>query len=188
MSSGKRSFFIDDISGFKERYKKARTQWDGIRTVSTEFSEKHPQLTPARPRKEAQALPGARPDNDPTNVTINFLANNLLRLNIYSYLGSIYGEAEALPTGVTITPSLGTAYGEAETFPSGLSGSFSLASIFPVPAVEGVSASSAVGTIFGELSTFLTGFAIVSALGSVSITVTSDGWGQDTWGSGPWGQ
>jgi hypothetical protein len=55
---------IDDISGFKVKYKDLKTQWDGVRTVAREFDEKHPQLTPATPGPDSRPLKDPRPDND----------------------------------------------------------------------------------------------------------------------------
>lgn len=55
---------IDDISGFQVKYKDLKTQWDGIRTVDSEFDTKHPQLTPATPGSDSRPLKDPRPSSD----------------------------------------------------------------------------------------------------------------------------
>ena len=64
MATCKRSYFIDQRSGFKLPYKKARRQWDGLIVGPEDFDEKHPQLTPPKFKPEGKPLKYSSPDND----------------------------------------------------------------------------------------------------------------------------
>lgn len=73
-SRGKYAWLIDDISGFKIRYKDALTTWDGRRTSKEDFDPKHPSLEPRRVLNEPQALRDPRPDNDGIHAQVNLAA------------------------------------------------------------------------------------------------------------------
>ena len=73
-AKGRRAVLIDDRSGFKIRYKDARTEWKGTRVYKGDFESKHPQLEPQKyiPAPRGNALFKARTDNDsvPTNISL----------------------------------------------------------------------------------------------------------------------
>ena len=64
MSKQRHALAIDDISGFAVKHRDLRTTWNGLRTVNSEFDEKHPQLTPAKPGPDGLPLKDARPNKD----------------------------------------------------------------------------------------------------------------------------
>ena len=47
-AKGRRAVLIDDRSGFKIKYKDARTEWKGTRVYKGDFESKHPQLEPQK--------------------------------------------------------------------------------------------------------------------------------------------
>ena len=61
---GKHAVAISDRSGRKYPYKDMVLEWTGVLVHKDEYEEKHPQLTPARPGPDSQALPNARPPAD----------------------------------------------------------------------------------------------------------------------------
>ena len=68
-SAGKKAYFIDDRSGFKVKYKNARTEWTGSRVYKGDFESKHPQLTPSTKSGDNEALRNARPArSEPTTI------------------------------------------------------------------------------------------------------------------------
>jgi hypothetical protein len=73
-AKGRRAVLIDDRSGFKIRYKDARTEWTGTRVHKGDFESKHPQLEPQKyiPAPRGNSLFKPRTDNDsiPTNIPL----------------------------------------------------------------------------------------------------------------------
>ena len=73
-AKGRRAVLIDDRSGFKIRYKDARTEWTGTRVHKGDFESKHPQLEPQKyiPAPRGNSLFKPRTDNDsvPTNISL----------------------------------------------------------------------------------------------------------------------
>ena len=73
-AKGRRAVLIDDRSGFKIKYKDARTEWKGTRVYKGDFESKHPQLEPQKyiPAPRGNALFKPRTDNDsvPTNIPL----------------------------------------------------------------------------------------------------------------------
>ena len=61
-ASGKDSYAISDRSGFRDRYKDMRKEWNGLLVGKDEWEPKHPQLGPFRKVVDAEALKDARPD------------------------------------------------------------------------------------------------------------------------------
>ena len=45
---GKHAVLIDDRSGFKIKYKDARTEWNGFRVYKGDWEPKQPQLDPGK--------------------------------------------------------------------------------------------------------------------------------------------
>ena len=67
-SLGKRSFGMDDISGFKVRYTKLRRQWNGLKAAEPDFDYKHPSLDSVKIHADSEALKDPRPDRDNDNA------------------------------------------------------------------------------------------------------------------------
>ena len=61
-SSGKNALAICDRCGFSYKYTEIKQEWTGARVCPDCFEPKHPQLEPATPRADAQALRHPRPD------------------------------------------------------------------------------------------------------------------------------
>lgn len=89
-AQGKHSFLIDDVSGFKIRYKDARTQWNKLRVHKREFEERHPQEDP-RPRLQTvdpQRLKDTRPDNDDMGTVTEQLSTSLSNAGRAAHFGA----------------------------------------------------------------------------------------------------
>ena len=63
-ATGKHAVLIDDRSGFKIKYKNARTEWTGFRVYKGDWEPKQPQLDPQNyiSGSEANILYKPRPD------------------------------------------------------------------------------------------------------------------------------
>ena len=61
-ASGKNAYGISDRSGFRYRLSEMITEWNGAKVGPDEYESKHPQLEPAFPRADPQALFKPRPD------------------------------------------------------------------------------------------------------------------------------
>ena len=79
-AKGKHAVLIDDRSGFKIKYKNARTEWTGFRVYKGDWEPKQPQLDPQNyiSGSEANILYKPRPDQDSVPTTV--------------FLGSLYGK------------------------------------------------------------------------------------------------
>ena len=95
---GKHAVLIDDRSGFKIKYKDARTEWTGFRVYKGDWEPKQPQLDPQNyiAGSEADILYKPRPDQDSVPTTV--------------FLGPLYGKwsgqcAANLGLAVGITPA-----------------------------------------------------------------------------------
>ena len=97
-AKGKHAVLIDDRSGFKIKYKNARTEWTGFRVYKGDWEPKQPQLDPQNyiSGSEADILYKPRPDQDSVPTTVR--------------LGPLYGKwsgqcAANLGLAVAITPA-----------------------------------------------------------------------------------
>ena len=61
-ASGKYSYGICDISGFRYKLKDMRMTWDGLLVGLDQWDPKHPQLMPKPSAQDPQAVKNARPD------------------------------------------------------------------------------------------------------------------------------
>ena len=61
-ASGKNSYGICDISGFRYKLREMRKTWDGLLVGPDMWDAKHPQLQPRRIVKDPQAVKDPRPD------------------------------------------------------------------------------------------------------------------------------
>ena len=70
-SSGKNSKAISDRSGLAFPYTEMRKEWTGALVHTSEFENKHPQLTPPRVAPDPESIQNARPDRVET-VSVRF--------------------------------------------------------------------------------------------------------------------
>jgi len=83
-AKGKHAVLISDRSGWKIKYKDARTEWTGARVSKFEWEAKQPQLDPQKYLKRSaggNVLFDPRPDNDSVPTTVR--------------LGPLYGKYSA---------------------------------------------------------------------------------------------
>ena len=132
-ATGKHAVLIDDRSGFKIKYKNARTEWTGFRVYKGDWEPKQPQLDPQNyiSGSEANILYKPRPDQDSVPTTV--------------FLGSLYGKwsgqcatnlgliqvqqpADA-PSGFVATSALGTLIISVSAEVSGFVGTSALGSV-----------------------------------------------------------
>ena len=66
-ASGKNSYGICDISGFRYKLREMRKTWDGLLVGPDMWDAKHPQLQPRRTVKDPQAVKDPRPDTADDN-------------------------------------------------------------------------------------------------------------------------
>ena len=72
-AKGKHAVLISDRSGWKIKYKDARTEWTGARVSKEEWEAKQPQLDPQKYLKRSaggNVLYDPRPDNDSVPTTV----------------------------------------------------------------------------------------------------------------------
>ena len=74
-SSGKNSKAISDRSGLAFPYTEMRKEWTGALVHTSEFENKHPQLTPPRVAPDPESIQNARPDRVET-VSARLLPGN----------------------------------------------------------------------------------------------------------------
>ena len=110
-AKGKRAVLIDDRSGFKIRYKDARTEWTGSRVHKKDFQSKHPQLEPQKyiPAPRGNSLFKPRTDNDqvPTTIPLGPLHSRFSASALTS-LGQPTLSISEVANGLQLNSSLGT--------------------------------------------------------------------------------
>ena len=94
-ASGKYSYGICDISGFRYKLKDMRMTWDGLLVGPDQWDPKHPQLMPKPSAQDPQAVKNARPD---------VVADNSAFL-VYTNVGN--GKLGAVLSTFEITTGLG---------------------------------------------------------------------------------
>ena len=182
-AKGKHAVLIDDRSGFKIKYKDARTEGTGFRVYKGDWEPKQPQLDPQNyiSGSEANILYKPRPDQDSVPTTV--------------FLGSLYGKwsgqcaanlgfavgitpADA-PSGFVATTTLGTAVIALADEVSGFEVTSALGSV-TINAAEVVDGLE-LGTMTGSLGTtglFINGTEIppglagTSSLGTVTLNLS----------------
>ena len=94
-ASGKYSYGICDITGFRYKLKDMRKTWDGLLVGPDQWSPKHPQLMPRRSTQDPQAVKDARPDK----------ADDNSRFLVYTNVGD--GKLGTLLSTFTVSASVG---------------------------------------------------------------------------------
>jgi hypothetical protein len=155
-ATGKHAVLIDDRSGFKIKYKNARTEWTGFRVYKGDWEPKQPQLDPQNyiSGSEANILYKPRPDQDSVPTTV--------------FLGSLYGKwsgqcAANLGLAVAITPA---------DAPSGFAATSALgtAVIALADEVSGFEATSALGSVTINAAEVVDGLELGTMTGSLGTT------------------
>ena len=176
-AKGKHAVLIDDRSGFKIKYKNARTEWTGFRVYKGDWEPKQPQLDPQNyiSGSGANILYKPRPDQDsvPTTVRLGSLygkwsgqcATNLGRIQVQQ-------PADA-PSGFVATSALGTIVISVSAEVSGFEGTSALGSVTinVTEVVDGIE----LGTMTGSLGTtglFINGTEIPPGLAGTSVLGT----------------
>jgi len=94
-ASGKLTYGICDISGFRYKLKDMRMTWDGLLVGPDQWSPKHPQLMPKPAPQDPQAIRNARPD----------IADDNNAFLVYSNVGN--GKLGSVLTTFEVTVGLG---------------------------------------------------------------------------------
>jgi len=135
---GKHAVLIDDRSGFKIKYKDARTEWNGFRVYKGDWEPKQPQLDPGKYIEGSgpTVLYKPRPDQDQVPTTVQ--------------LGPLYGKWSGQ---CAANLGLATAAQPADA-PSGFqatgvlnSTGIAIAVVFPIPTEAWQQATSALGSV-----------------------------------------
>ena len=74
-ASGKNSYGICDISGFRYKLRVMRKTWDGLLVGPDQWDAKHPQLQPKPTAVDPQAVKDPRPDIADDNSTFLVYTN-----------------------------------------------------------------------------------------------------------------
>lgn len=155
-AKGKHAVLIDDRSGFKIKYKDARTEWTGFRVYKGDWEPKQPQLDPQNyiAGSEADILYKPRPDQDSVPTTVR--------------LGPLYGKwsgqcAANLGLSVAITPA---------DAPSGFEATTTLgtAVIALADEVSGFEVTSALGSVTINAAEVIDGLELGTMTGSLGTT------------------
>jgi len=156
---GKHAVLIDDRSGFKIRYKDARTEWTGFRVYKGDWEPKQPQLDPEMYIQggDPSVLYKPRPPQSTSDTIVQ--------------LGSLYGKWSGQCAG-----NLGrvTAAQPADA-PSGFQATgvlnntgIAIAVVLPIPTEAWQQATSALGSVTIAAAEDAEGFEATSSLGDVT--------------------
>tara|TARA_R100001530_G_scaffold135197_1_gene111822 strand:- start:445 stop:1233 length:789 start_codon:yes stop_codon:yes gene_type:complete len=159
---GKHAVLIDDRSGFKIKYKDARTEWNGFRVYKGDWEPKQPQLDPGKYIEGSgpTVLYKPRPDQDqvPTTVQLGPLYGKWSG-QCAANLGLITVQQPAdAPSGFQMTSYLNS---------SGIA----IAIVLPIPTEAWQQATTALGSITIDVAESATGFEATSHLGEVAKVI-----------------
>ena len=155
---GKHAVLIDDRSGFKIKYKDARTEWNGFRVYKGDWEPKQPQLDPEMYIEggDPSVLYKPRPPQSTSSTIVQ--------------LGSLYGKWSGQ---CAANLGLATAAQPADA-PSGFqatgvlnSTGIAIAVVFPIPTEAWQQATSALGSVTIAATEDAEGFEATSSLGDV---------------------
>ena len=156
---GKHAVLIDDRSGFKIRYKDARTEWTGFRVYKGDWEPKQPQLDPEMYIQggDPSVLYKPRPPQSTSDTIVQ--------------LGSLYGKWSG-----QCAANLGRATAaQPADAPSGFQATgvlnntgIAIAVVLPIPAEAWQQATSALGSVTIAAAEDAEGFEATSSLGDVT--------------------
>ena len=182
-AKGKHAVLIDDRSGFKIKYKNARTEWTGFRVYKGDWEPKQPQLDPQNyiSGSEADILYKPRPDQDsvPTTVQLGPLygkwsgqcAANLGRITVQQPADAPSGFQM---TGIINASGIAIALVLPISGPSAATGTLGTVTIAAIEDAAGFEATSALGTVVEALIQPVTGFVGTTGLGTIVIDLVED--------------
>ena len=186
---------ISDRSGWKIKYKNARTEWTGARVSKFEWEAKQPQLDPQKYLKRAaggNVLYNPRPDNDsvPTTVRLGPLHSKYsgqAAINFGNVLISTFEDAEGfeltasqgtvvisiitIPTGIEATSALGTTVISLAEVPDGIAMTAEGPGTVIIPGIEvpdGMYVTASYGTLVFSATEIPDGIEATSAQGTVN--------------------
>ena len=112
-AKGKHAVLISDRSGWKIKYKNARTEWTGARVSKFEWEAKQPQLDPQKYIKHAaggNVLFDPRPDNDSVPTTVRLGPLHMVSIQHKQQLGKVKFNISLFEdaSGFELTSSQGT--------------------------------------------------------------------------------
>jgi len=194
-AKGKHAVLISDRTGWKIKYKDARTEWTGARVSKFEWEAKQPQLDPQKYIKHAaggNVLYDPRPDNDsvPTTVRLGPLHSKYsgqAAITIGHVLVSTFEDAEgfgltaslgtvvisiiAIPTGIEATSALGTEVISLTDVPDGIAMTAEGPGTVLIPGIEvpdGMYVTASQGTLVFSATEIPDGIEATSAQGTVN--------------------
>jgi len=147
-AKGKHAVLISDRSGWKIKYKDARTEWTGARVSKFEWEAKQPQLDPQKYIKHTSGgnvLYDPRPDNDSVPTTVRL-----------GPLHSKYSGQAAINQGIINISTFEDASGFELTASQGTAG------ISIIAVLSGIEATSALGTTVISLTEVPDGIAMTA--------------------------
>ena len=195
-AKGKHAVLISDRSGWKIKYKDARTEWTGARVSKFEWEAKQPQLDPQKYLKRAaggNVLYNPRPDNDsvPTTVRLGPLHSKYsgqAAINFGHVLISTFEDAEGfgltasqgtvvisivapVTSPGTLTASLGTVVLSLTEVPDGIAMTAEGPGTVIIPGIEvpdGMYVTASQGTLIFSATEIPDGIEATSAQGTVN--------------------
>ena len=195
-AKGKHAVLISDRSGWKIKYKNARTEWTGARVSKFEWEAKQPQLDPQKYIKHAaggNVLYNPRPDNDsvPTTVRLGPLHSKYsgqAAINFGNVLISTFEDATgfeltasqgdvivnivaAVTSPATLTASLGTVVLSLTEVPDGIAMTAEGPGTVIIPGIEvpdGMYVTASQGTLIFSATEIPDGIEATSAQGTVN--------------------
>ena len=194
-AKGKHAVLISDRSGWKIKYKDARTEWTGARVSKFEWEAKQPQLDPQKYLKRAaggNVLYNPRPDNDsvPTTVrlgplhskysgqaAINFghvqisLFEDASGFELTASQGTVVISIVAVISGIEATSALGTTVISLADVPDGIAMTAEGPGTVIIPGIEvpdGMYVTASYGTLIFSATEIPDGIEATSAQGTVN--------------------
>ena len=195
-AKGKHAVLISDRSGWKIKYKDARTEWTGARVSKFEWEAKQPQLDPQKYLKRSaggNVLYDPRPDNDsvPTTVSLGPLHGKYSG-QAATWQGQVYislfedasgfaltasqGDVivnivAAVTSPATLTASLGTVVLSLTEVPDGIAMTAEGPGTVIIPGIEvpdGMYVTASYGTLVFSATEIPDGIEATSAQGTVN--------------------
>jgi len=194
-AKGKHAVLISDRSGWKIKYKDARTEWTGARVSKFEWEAKQPQLDPQKYIKHAaggNVLYDPRPDNDsvPTTVRLGSLHGKYsgraaitigqVQISLFedasgfeltASQGTVIISIITIPTGIEATSALGTTVISLADVPDGIAMTAEGPGTVIIPGIEvpdGMYVTASYGTLIFSATEIPDGIEATSAQGTVN--------------------
>ena len=192
-AKGKHAVLISDRSGWKIKYKDARTEWTGARVSKEEWEAKQPQLDPQKYLKRSaggNVLYDPRPDNDsvPTTVRLGPLHGKYsgqaatwqgqVQINLFedaegfeltASQGTVVPTSVAVVSGIEATSALGTTVISLTEVPDGIAMTAEGPGTVIIPGIEvpdGMSVTASQGTLVFSATEIPDGIEATSAQGT----------------------